>query len=159
MWQRSGNLETLGGRERSLRGLCVSERESERDHRPVAAQWQEPPRRDEDTCDFSSLLVKGHGLHVFTPAVQRTQRNTDLRFITARLHLRAWHMWVRNCGTCIETHISAWFNEMYDECAAGCSSFTPTFVDFSYFPGSNIFWHCALKTVSANLTLLLNGTM
>lgn len=54
MWQRSSNLETLGGRERSLRGLYVSEWERERDHRPIAAQWQEPPRGDKDTCDFSS---------------------------------------------------------------------------------------------------------
>lgn len=57
MWQRSSNLETLGGRERSPRGLYVSERESEGDHRPIAAQWQEPPRGDKDTCDFNSLLL------------------------------------------------------------------------------------------------------
>lgn len=53
MWQQSSNLETLGGRERSLRGLYVSEG----DHRPIAAQWQEPPPGDKGTCDFNSLLL------------------------------------------------------------------------------------------------------
>lgn len=57
IWQQSSNLETLGGRKRSLRGLYVSEQEREGDHRPTAAQRQEPPPGDKDTCDFNSLLL------------------------------------------------------------------------------------------------------
>lgn len=113
MWQRSSNLETLGGRERSPRGLCVSERASGGDHRPIAAQWQEPPRGDEDTCDFNSLQLcarEGTRLRVFTPTAWRTRWNVDLRFITTR-----WHRVVCMLLQCIKTILYCTSQLIYHE--------------------------------------------
>lgn len=91
MWQRSSNLETLGGRERSLRGLYVSEQESEGDHRPIAAQWQEPPRGDKDTCDFNSLLLSpSEGARPACLHPGCASNTVGLRFITARPRLGEW---------------------------------------------------------------------
>lgn len=62
-------------------------RESEGDHRPVAAATGDSNAGTRTRVTSSSLPVKGHDLAVFTPAVQRAQRNTDSRFITECSHL------------------------------------------------------------------------
>lgn len=61
-------------------------KESDGDHRPVAAATGDSSAgtRTRATCSF--LPVNGHDLAVFTPAVQRAQPNTDSRFITEDSH-------------------------------------------------------------------------
>lgn len=58
MLPQISNLETLGGRERSLRGLYVSERASEGDHRHVAGTVTGACMQGQGhVCDFTSLLL------------------------------------------------------------------------------------------------------
>ena len=101
LWQQSSNLETLGGRERSLRGLYVGAPAREGDHRPVAAHWQEPPHGRKDTWDFSCLLLPVSDLRVCTPTVHSQTRTGG-----SLLHIIVSESRISVCASTYRDHIS-----------------------------------------------------